>query len=55
MDEKMPKKPKLIEPIPASMEEIAQSFFINRPKPRDPSKEEKQKKTAKTERNSNGR
>ncbi len=49
----MPKKPKLIEPIPATMEEIVQSFFANHPKPRDPSKERKPQKTAKIKRKSN--
>ena len=49
----MSKKPRIIEPIPASMEEIAQSFFAKWPEPRDPSKEKKQKKTAKTKQKSN--
>ena len=40
----MPKKPRLIEPIPATMEEIVQSFFANHPKPRDPSKEKPSKR-----------
>ena len=40
----MPKKEKLIEPIPATMEKIVQSFFVNHPKPRDPSKEKEFKK-----------
>ena len=40
----MPKKPRLIEPIPATMEEIVQSFFVNHPKPRGLSKERKSKK-----------
>ena len=35
----MPKKEKLIEPIPATMEEVVRSFFANHPKPRDPEKE----------------
>ena len=35
----MPKKEKLIEPIPATMEEVVKSFFANHPKPRDPEKE----------------
>ena len=39
----MPKKEKLIEPIPATMKEVVRSFFANDPKPRNP-KEEKQKK-----------
>ncbi len=42
---KMPKKPKIIEPIPPSMEEIVQSFFAKWPEPRDPSKGKKPKKT----------
>ena len=37
----MPKKPKLIEPIPATMKEVVKSFFANHPKPRDPEKEKK--------------
>ncbi len=40
----MPKKEKLIEPIPATMEEVVQSFFANHPKPRDPSKEKPKKR-----------
>lgn len=35
----MPKKEKLIEPIPATMDEIIEAIFANHPKPRDPSKE----------------
>ncbi len=35
----MPKKEKLIEPIPATMQEVVRSFFANDPKPRDPEKE----------------
>ena len=42
----MSKKPRLIEPMPANMEEIVQSFFAKWPEPRDPTKEKKQKKTA---------
>ena len=40
----MPKKPKLIEPIPATMQEIVRSFFANDPKPRDPGKEKEERK-----------
>ena len=40
----MPKKEKLIEPIPATMKEVVRSFFANDPKPRDPKKEKKQEK-----------
>ena len=36
--EHMPKKEKLIEPIPATMEEVVKSFSANHPKPRDPKK-----------------
>ena len=39
----MPRKPKLIEPIPATMQEIVRAIFADDPKPRDPAKE-KQKK-----------
>ena len=35
----MPKKEKLIEPIPATMDEIVEAIFANHPKPRDPGKE----------------
>ena len=49
----MGKRQKLIEPIPASMEEIVQSFFAKWPKPRDPSQEKKPKKNAKTKQKSN--
>ena len=35
----MPKKEKLIEPIPATMDEIVEAIFANHPKPRDPDKE----------------
>ena len=35
----MPKKEKLIESIPATMQEVVRSFFANDPKPRDPEKE----------------
>ena len=38
----MPKKEELIEPIPATMDEIVEAIFANHPKPRDP--EEKFKK-----------
>ena len=34
----MPKKPKLIEPIPATMQEIVRAIFADDPKPRDPEK-----------------
>ena len=53
MAKAMPKKPRIIEPIPASMEEIVQSFFAKWPEPRDSSKEKKQRKTAKNKRKSN--
>ena len=35
----MPKKTKLIEPIPATMQEIVRAVFANHPEPRDPEKE----------------
>ena len=35
----MPKKEELIEPIPATMEEIVEAIFANHPEPRDPEKE----------------
>ena len=35
----MPKKEELIEPIPATMDEIVEAIFANHPKPRDPSEE----------------
>ena len=35
----MPKKEKLIEPIPATMKEVVRAFFANDRKPRDPEKE----------------
>ena len=35
----MPKKEELIEPIPATMDEIVEAIFANHPEPRDPSKE----------------
>lgn len=35
----MPEKDELIEPIPATMNEIVGAIFANHPKPRDPSKE----------------
>ena len=53
MAKAMPRKPRIIEPIPASMEEIAQSLFAKWPESRDPSKEKKPKKT-KTKQKSNG-
>lgn len=53
MTKTMPRKSKLIEPIPASMEEIAQSFFAKWPEPRDPNKKKKQEKTTKAEQKSN--
>ena len=37
----MPKKEKLIEPIPATMQEIVKVIFADDPKPRDPAKEKK--------------
>ena len=40
----MPKKEKLIEPIPATMREVVRSFFANDPKPRDPEKEKEKGK-----------
>ena len=40
----MPKKDKLIEPIPATMQEVVRSFFANDPKPRDPEKEKEKGK-----------
>ncbi len=39
----MPKKQKLIEPIPATMKEVVRSFFANDPKPRDSEKEKQEK------------
>ncbi len=35
----MSKKSKLIEPIPATMQEVVKSFFANHPKPRNPKKD----------------
>jgi len=40
----MPKKEKLIEPIPATMQEVVGLLFANDTKPRDPEKEKKLKK-----------
>ena len=37
----MAKRTKLIEPIPASMEEIVSAIFANHPKPKDLEKQEK--------------
>lgn len=35
----MPKREKLIEPIPATMQEVVRAIFANDPEPRDPGKE----------------
>ena len=37
----MPKKSKLIEPIPATMKQVVKSFFAKDPKPKKPSKKSK--------------
>lgn len=39
----MPKKEKLIEPIPATMKEVVKSIFAKHPKPRDPEKEKQER------------
>ena len=42
----MPKKSKLIEPIPASMEEVVRAIFTNYPKPKkNPKKAKKNQPT----------
>ena len=40
----MPKKEKLIEPIPATMKEVVKVVFAKHPKPRDPEKEKEKGK-----------
>lgn len=44
-DKHMPKKEKLIEPIPATMKEVVGTIFANHPKPRDPEKEREEQKS----------
>ena len=45
----MPKKEKLIEPIPATMKEVVRAFFANDPKPRDPGEGKRERKNSKPE------
>ena len=41
MKRTMPKKPKIIEPIPATMDQVVKSFFTKDPKPKKSSQENK--------------
>ena len=48
MSEKLDKEPKLIEPIPTTMEQVVRSFFAKDTKPKKPSKKDKKNQSSPT-------